>query len=397
MLEKWDTTFRSKVINEAKHLTQSIELRQLLKAAEKLTETDETTWDSDMASLLLLLHVLPPNSWTEEDQDKPHHAAAWMNTFGEEMLIPCQSTSSLGAFDELFKSHYVFNLSYDEYLGQVFTFVKTTVYNRAATISRQNRRLLSKDVDEFVLKRGSCTPQMAGVLTESILNMLVNDMRPLSMVEDEGFKQMVNTFHSAVTQRRRQYLDLKSDQWTLLEELAQALQAFECATVYLSGESYVTVSALPPLVKGLLKSTQTVYDTAPVQAFQAAASEETTARWSGVVTFAEDIQSKQIIAAALDPRFRKLKFLTPDERFSVQNKVQALALKPMDGSTVNQLTSGNQDATASANKGSPNRRTVSVLDSLLGSDSTDSDNDNNEVDAQNQMISNEVLIYFYSL
>ncbi|MED6291513.1 hypothetical protein CHARACLAT_024431 [Characodon lateralis] len=26
MLEKWDTTFRSKVINEAKHLTQSTEL-----------------------------------------------------------------------------------------------------------------------------------------------------------------------------------------------------------------------------------------------------------------------------------------------------------------------------------------------------------------------------------
>lgn len=334
-------------------------------------------------------------------------------------------------------------------------------------------------MDEFVLKRRSCTPQMAGVLTESILNMLVNDMRPLSMVEDEGFMQMVNTFHPGytlpsrthftklmeqkyetslakvkdalkatenkialttdawtsvateaylgitchfisdgweltsfclttmpleerhtgpniaawveqaverfeiptskivavvhdngsnvvlaanilqekngwvsvrcaghtlqlvinhalknpqiskalgasrslvehfkrselaasdlklkqkqmgtpehklvqdvstrwnstyhmisrlleqrwpvtaalsdpATQRGKQYLDLKSDQWTLLEELAQALQAFECATVYLSGESYVTVSALPPLVKGLLKSTHTSYET----------------------------------------------------------------------------------------------------------------------------------------
>ncbi|KAJ3609908.1 hypothetical protein NHX12_022002 [Muraenolepis orangiensis] len=40
---------------------------------------------------------------------------------------------------------------------------------------------------------------MAGVLTESILNMLVNDMRPISMVEDEGFKQMVTTFHPGYT------------------------------------------------------------------------------------------------------------------------------------------------------------------------------------------------------
>ena len=66
----------------------------------------------------------------------------------------------------------------------------------------------------------------------------------------------------------------------------------------------------------------------------------------------------------------------------------------MDGSTVNQLTSGNQDATASDDKGTPNGRTVSVLDSLLGSDSTDGDNDINEEDAHKQMISNEVLMYF---
>lgn len=207
----------------------------------------------------------------------------------------------------------------------------------------------------------------------------------------------------AVTQRGKQYLDLKADQWTLLDELAKALQAFECATVYLSGESYVTVSALPPLVRGLLKSTHTAYDTAPVQAFQAAASEETSARWSREVTITDDDPSKQIIAAALDPRFRKLKFLTPEERFSVQNKVQALALQSKDGSTVNnQHTSGNEEATAaSADKDAtasaertPNR-SVSALDSLLGCDSTDSDSEtNDEQDARNQAISNEVLMYF---
>ncbi|KAF3842617.1 hypothetical protein F7725_024568 [Dissostichus mawsoni] len=178
---------------------------------------------------------------------------------------------------------------------------------------------------------------MAGVLTESILNMLVNDMRPISMVEDEGFKQMVTTFHPATKNKialttdawtsvaTEAYLGITchfiSDDWELnsfclttmpLEErhtgtniaawIEQAVERFEIplskvvavvhdngSNVVLAanilqekhgGENYVTVSALPPLVRGLLKSTHTVYDTAPVQAFQAAASEETTARWS---------------------------------------------------------------------------------------------------------------------
>lgn len=41
LLEKWDTSFKPKVIKEAKHLTQSTDLCCLLKAAENLTEHDE--------------------------------------------------------------------------------------------------------------------------------------------------------------------------------------------------------------------------------------------------------------------------------------------------------------------------------------------------------------------
>lgn len=188
-----------------------------------------------------------------------------------------------------------------------------------------------------------------------------------------------------VTQSGKQYLDLKADQWALLEELAKALKAFECATVYLSGESYVTVSALPLLVRGLLKSTHTTYDAVPVQAFQAAASEETTARWAKEVTVTNDDPSRQIIAAALDPRFRKLKFLTPEERFTVQNKVQALALQSIQGAVKESNASKTDKTPATAEK------TFSALDSLLGFDSsTDSDTETSEQDALNQTITNEV-------
>ncbi|KAI3358309.1 hypothetical protein L3Q82_014688, partial [Scortum barcoo] len=156
MLEKWDTTFRPKVINEAKHLTQSVELCRLLKAAEKLTENDDTTWDSDMAPTAgrkrtkispsdagdktLLFHkscCSLDDHLQRRDGRQPYILAVGrtrnridtLYIVVDKQLIPCQATRLLGAFDELFKSHYVLNLSYDEYLGQLFTFVQTTVYN----------------------------------------------------------------------------------------------------------------------------------------------------------------------------------------------------------------------------------------------------------------------------
>ncbi|KAJ3608293.1 hypothetical protein NHX12_025342, partial [Muraenolepis orangiensis] len=54
----------------------------------------------------------------------------------------CQATSSLGAFDELFKSHSVFNLSYEESLVQLYTFVQTTVYNIDITTTDESPRIL---------------------------------------------------------------------------------------------------------------------------------------------------------------------------------------------------------------------------------------------------------------
>lgn len=50
-------------------------------------------------------------------------------------------------------------------------------------------------MDKFLKKAPACTSAQAAVLTDSILNMLVTDMRPLSMVEDGSFKAMISTFH----------------------------------------------------------------------------------------------------------------------------------------------------------------------------------------------------------
>lgn len=47
----------------------------------------------------------------------------------DKQLVPCQGTSSLATFDELFNSHFVFNLSSEEALAQIYTFGQITVYN----------------------------------------------------------------------------------------------------------------------------------------------------------------------------------------------------------------------------------------------------------------------------
>ena len=91
-----------------------------------------------------------------------------------------------------------------------------------------------------------------------------------------------------ITQRGKHYLDLKNDQWTLLEELEDVLKPYEQATVFLSGQSYVTASVLPPLLKGLLKSTRKKsFDSAAMTFFQTKAEEVILSRWQQVFVFKE--------------------------------------------------------------------------------------------------------------
>lgn len=55
--------------------------------------------------------------------------------------IPCKAQTSVAAFDELFKAHYVFSLSYDEALCSFYTFVQTTVYNIDVGSAKESPRV----------------------------------------------------------------------------------------------------------------------------------------------------------------------------------------------------------------------------------------------------------------
>lgn len=46
----------------------------------------------------------------------------------DKTALPCKATTSLGAFDELFKAHFVFGTKYNSMLQNMYTFIQTTVY-----------------------------------------------------------------------------------------------------------------------------------------------------------------------------------------------------------------------------------------------------------------------------
>ena len=57
-------------------------------------------------------------------------------------------------------------------------------------------------MDPFLQKKQMCTPQQATALTESVLQMLIYDMRLRSMVDGAGFR-WITCFSRTLTVRKR--------------------------------------------------------------------------------------------------------------------------------------------------------------------------------------------------
>ncbi|XP_065111079.2 E3 SUMO-protein ligase ZBED1-like [Paramisgurnus dabryanus] len=234
-------------------------------------------------------------------------------------------------------------------------------------------------------------------------NMLVQDVctrwnntyQMLSRLLEQRWLETAALSDPAVTQKGKHYLDLKPEQWNLIGELSQVLEPFEAATVFLSGQHYVTLSALPQLVHKLKNNIQTPdFETAPVRSFQAHATEQITARWQGLTEFTPESPNTTLLAAVLDPRFRKLEFLPSDQVFKVQSTVQTMALAVAAKKQPKQLTAS-ENGTSSTVHDSPEahaKRVTSFLD-ILGSDSSSSDEEEEEQQL-NQAVQREISMFF---
>ncbi|XP_039606890.1 uncharacterized protein LOC120527492 [Polypterus senegalus] len=173
LFEKWDTCFKFKINKEARSLTgQMAGLNILLKCAESTFDFEDhgssgfIGWDADMASVLLLVYLLPPlaggkkvpkitssgavdhmvqfhkscysidEHLSQSEGRQPYHLAvgttkAKIHDFYivlDKQLMPCQARSSLGAFNELFKMLILYSVL-PMIRPIVYTFLQTTVYN----------------------------------------------------------------------------------------------------------------------------------------------------------------------------------------------------------------------------------------------------------------------------
>ncbi|XP_058505767.1 uncharacterized protein LOC131472512 isoform X2 [Solea solea] len=175
-IAKWPTFYKPRVITISKSLHQSTHLDDLLSAQE---ESNDCGWDSDVAAILLLVHLLPPTAKGKRHgkisaSEAADHVIKFMKvgtsmaTFlgrigsaqpfllcvGEKKSsiqkfyivldqkpIPCVAQTAVAAFDELFKAHFMFAVSYDETLFNFYTFIQTTIYGIDVATAKESPRV----------------------------------------------------------------------------------------------------------------------------------------------------------------------------------------------------------------------------------------------------------------
>ena len=123
-----------------------------------------------------------------------------------------------------------------------------------------------------------------------------------------------------------------------------------------------------------------------MKAFQSSAAEQTKERWQGLSEFLPDAPNPVLLAAALDPRFRKLKYLPAEEVFKVQSTIQSMGLAVKKESRPMHVRGKEAAATTTS---ATHTTGGSLQNSILGSSSEDEGEDE---DVQlNQVVQRKVL------
>ncbi|KAG7505294.1 hypothetical protein JOB18_028427 [Solea senegalensis] len=173
-LAKWPTFFKPRVLTDCENLTSNQHIEELLSVQH------DSGWDSDLRSILLLVHLLPPTSKGHRKSAKisscqaVDHVVRYLQmgasieTFLESVepgqpfllcvgdkrnsiqryyviidqkAIPCKAQTSLAAFHELFKAHFIFSVNYHESLYNFYTFIQTTVFNIDVGSAKESPRI----------------------------------------------------------------------------------------------------------------------------------------------------------------------------------------------------------------------------------------------------------------
>ena len=175
---------------------------------------------------------------------------------------------------------------------------------------------------------------------------------------------------TTVTKSNDRNLELKGDQWDLLEGLKVVLHPLQVATTYLSAEYNISVSALLPVLFGLVKSLETSEDeSSNIRQIKAAISNEIEQRWH-LQSLTTQSSNVILISTLLDPRFKQCKFLCTQKQLEL--KVTLAALLTENGQSQEKQTQSSQA-----------KSQATALDLLLGDESSsdgESDQRLDEVD-----------------
>ncbi|KAK3542854.1 hypothetical protein QTP70_005434 [Hemibagrus guttatus] len=138
-----------------------------------------------------------------------------------------------------------------------------------------------------------------------------------------------------------------------------------------------------PLVQNLKKSVNSLsFETATVKTLLTNVVQQITERWKDLFVFSPEDPNTILLAAALDPRFRKLKFLPADELFKVQRIIQTMALTLKK--EVRQSNAKEKEATTSLMEEDPPTHTKDgSFHSILGLSSESNSSD--EADEQKKV------------
>ena len=178
---------------------------------------------------------------------------------------------------------------------------------------------------------------------------------------------------SSVTKSSDRYLDLKSEQWDLLEALKVILHPLQVATTYLSAEYNVSVSVLMPVLFGLLRSLEpTVTDLPAIRQCKVEISDQIRRRWhlSCLTESANGDRTTQhipLMASIVDPRFKHCKFVSTQKQLEL--KVALTDLVSKEKQTQN---SESTDSTQTQSTSCPSGKQPTALDILLGDEQADS-------------------------
>ena len=114
-----------------------------------------------------------------------------------------------------------------------------------------------------------------------------------------------------ITKKADRYLDLKSEQWTLADDLVKLLQPFEVATTFFSYEANTSISSVLPVLHGLIISLQTSSeDSVSIIDFKKKVTSEIEKRWN---IGSADLCNLLPLSSVVDPRFKNMNFLAEDD------------------------------------------------------------------------------------